>query len=552
MLLDLTIRDFVIVDRLELEFERGFGALTGETGAGKSILVDALSLALGERADAGVVRSGRDKAEIAATFAIDNLPEVRDWLAEQDFPADGGELVLRRLIDAGGRSRAYLNGSPATVQQLRAVGEYLVDIHGQHAHQSLLRPEAQRALLDAHGGHADLVRDVGAAWKAWRAAAAAQAAAEAGSAVAARERELLAWQVQELERLAPGAREWEELEAEQRRLAHAAQLIEGAEFALSVLAGDDESAIVGQLARVAERIRALATVDAELGPALELLQSAEAEISESLPLLRRYAGRVDLDPARLREVENRMTAVLDLARKYRVEAHALPELLATSRARLAGLEAAADGAALAERAGRAEAHYRALATRLSSARAAVAAELGEAVSAQMRDLALGNGRFSVALLANAGGGPQGLEHVEFQVAGLAGSTPRPLAKVVSGGELSRISLALQVVTARHARVPTLIFDEVDVGIGGGVAEIVGRLLHALGRERQVLCVTHLPQVAARADWHWQVRKEGEGETVTSRITALSAAARIEEVARMLGGVDITATTREHARELLKG
>ena len=552
MLLSLTIRDFVIVDRLELEFERGFGALTGETGAGKSILVDALSLALGERADAGVVRGGRDKAEIAATFAIDKLPEVRAWLAEQDFPADADELVLRRLIDAGGRSRAYLNGSSATLQQLRAVGEYLVDIHGQHAHQSLLRPEAQRALLDAHGGHCEMLREVGAAWKDWRAAVAAQAAAEAGSAAAARERELLAWQVEELERLAPGAREWEELEAEQRRLAHAAQLIEGAEFALASLAGDDESAIVGRLARVAERIRTLAAVDAELAPALELLQSAEAEISELLPLLRRYAGRVDLDPARLAEVESRMTAMLDLARKYRVEPHALAELLATSRARLAALEAAIDSAALAERARLAEARYRAAASRLASARAAVAAELGEAVSAQMRDLALGNGRFSVALPPIEGGGPHGLEQVEFQVAGLAGSAPRPLAKVVSGGELSRISLALQVVTARHARVPTLIFDEVDVGIGGGVAEIVGRLLHALGVERQVLCVTHLPQVAARADWHWQVRKEGEGETVTSRITALSTEARIEEVARMLGGVDITATTREHARELLAG
>jgi DNA repair protein RecN (Recombination protein N) len=554
MLLRLSIRDFVIVDRLELEFGAGFGALTGETGAGKSILVDALALALGERADPGMVRRGKEKAEVAATFDISRLPTVAAWLAAQDLTEEGeSELILRRVVEAGGRSRAYINGRVATVQQLREAGEFLVDIHGQHAHQSLLRADAQRELLDAHGGFGDLAKEVAVAWKNWRELAKTLAAAEAGSVARAEERDMLAWQLRELTELDFKPGEWPELEAEQRRLAHAANLIEGAQYALSLLS-EGEGACESLLNRASERMADMAQVDEELAEGSAVLQSAQAEISEVVSLLRRYADRVEQDPDRLREVEARQEAILTLARKHRVEPDDLPHVLTRLRERHTELEAAADVEALGARAKAAEAVYAKLAGRLSAGRRKVAARLAAAVSEQMRQLALASGRFEIALTPlpeGSAGSANGGEQVAFLIAGLAADEARPLAKVASGGELSRISLALQVVASQTARVPTLIFDEVDVGIGGGVAEIVGRLLRGLGETRQVLCVTHLPQVAARADWHWQVSKSVENEAISSRIETLDAEGRVEEVARMLGGVEITATTRQHARELLQ-
>ncbi|MCL2345861.1 MAG: DNA repair protein RecN [Desulfobulbus sp.] len=553
MLHRLSIRDFVIVDRLELDFAAGFGALTGETGAGKSILIDALALALGERTDASVVRAGCDKAEISAGFAIDKLPEVRAWLAANDLDADD-ELLLRRVVDVGGRSRAWINGSPATVQQLREVGEWLVDIHGQHAHQSLLRADAQRALLDAHAGLLPLAADVAAAFRAWRAAEQALAEAGAGAEAVQREREQLEWQARELESLAFSGAEWEELELEHRRLGHAASLMAGAQFALAALA-DDDNACERQVDSVAARLSTLAEYDPALGDVAALLQSVQAELADAVSTLRRYGDRVDLDPARLTEVERRIDAVLAAARKYRVQPAELPGLLAGWQQRLATLEAASDLAALTASATQTRAAYQAKAERLSTGRKKAAAEMSEAVSAVMRQLALSSGRFEVALTPVDGavkGAAYGLEQVEFRIAGLAGNEAKPLARVASGGELSRISLAIQVLTSRSASVPTLIFDEVDVGIGGGVAEIVGRLLHELGGERQVLCVTHLPQVAARADWQWQVSKTQRDGAALSAILPLDAAGRVEEIARMLGGVDITDITRQHARELLGG
>lgn len=548
MLRHLTIRDFVIVDRLELDFEAGFGALTGETGAGKSILVDALALALGERADAGVVRSGRDKAEVAATFDIAHRPAVREWLAAADLEADD-ELLLRRVIDAGGRSRAYINGSAATVQQLREVAESLVDIHGQHAHQSLLRTDAQRALLDAHAGLVDVAREVAVAFRSWRDAQHNLAVAAAGGEALAREREQLEWQVREVEGLAFSSEEWGELEAEHRRLAHAAGLMDGAQFALAALA-DGDAACAGQVDAVAARLDDLAAYDPALQEVAALLQSVQAELSEAVSSLRRYSDRVDLDPARLAEVEQRLDAIHACARKYRVQPEELPAVLAGWQARLAALNETADLAALEARVEAACSDFTRWAAVLSEGRRQASGSLAEQVTELMRQLALATGRFEVALLPLAGGAAYGMEQVEFRVAGLAGSEAKPLAKVVSGGELSRISLAIQVVTSRSASVPTLIFDEVDVGIGGGVAEIVGRLLHELGRERQVLCVTHLPQVAARADWQWLVSKSiVEGATL-SRIERLDDEGRVGEIARMLGGVEITELTRRHARELL--
>ncbi len=547
MLRHLALRDFVIVSRLELDFALGFGTLTGETGAGKSILVDAIGLVLGERADAGVVRAGCERAEISAGFDVAALPEVRRWLVANDLAGDD-ELLLRRVIDAGGRSRAYINGSQATAQQLREVGEALVDIHGQHAHQSLLRPAAQRDLLDAHAGQTALAGETAAAFRAWRDALAALDGAAAGSAALAEEKERLEWQLRDAESLAFSVAEWGELEAEHKRLAHAAGLLEGAHYALAVLADGDE-ACQGRLGAIATRLADLAGYDNDLNDVAALLASVEAEVAEAASSLRRYADRFDLDPGRLAEVEGRIDAILTFARRLRVRPEDLPEHFAALRRRRDELGEAVDLAALEARVEERRTAYFALAARLSRGRQQAAAELGHAVTALMGELALATGRLEIALDAQEPAA-HGLEQVEFRVAGLAASEPRPLARVASGGELSRISLAIQVITSRSASVPTLIFDEVDVGIGGGVAEIVGRLLAELGRERQVLCVTHLPQVAARADWQWQVNKSARDGTVESRIAELDQEGRVGEIARMLGGVEITEITRRHARELL--
>ena len=549
MLRHLTLSNFVIVDRLELEFLTGFGALTGETGAGKSILIDALALTLGERADAGVVRSGCDKAEVAATFDVAGLPEVRSWLTANDLDGDD-ELLLRRVVDVGGRSRAYINGSPATVQQLREVGEWLVDIHGQHAHQSLLRPDAQRQLLDSHAGLTGLVREVGVTFRAWREAEQDMRVASAGADALLREREQLEWQVRELDTLAFAVDEWAELEIEHRRLGHAASLIEGAQFALTVLA-DDDAACERQVASVASRLDSLGEYDPALLEVVALVQSVQAELSEAVSTLRRYVDRVDVDPARLAVVERRIEAVLSLARKNRVQPEALPGLLEGWQRRLAALEASTDLAALAVRVASARAEYTVKAVEVSTGRRQAAEAMGKAVSEVMHQLALSSSRFEVALLPNENGAVYGQEQVEFRIGGLTGNEAKSLAKVASGGELSRISLAIQVLTSRSASVPTLIFDEVDVGIGGGVAEIVGRLLHELGSERQVLCVTHLPQVAAQANWQWQVSKATRDGVTLSSIQPLDANGRVQEIARMLGGVDITEITLQHASELLR-
>jgi len=549
MLRYLTIRDFVIVDRLALEFSAGFGALTGETGAGKSILIDALALTLGERADAGVVRSACEKAEVAATFDVTALPQVREWLSANDLEGDG-ELILRRVVDAGGRSRAYINGSPATAQQLREVGEWLVDIHGQHAHQSLLRADAQRTLLDSHAGLCGLASEVAVAFRNWREAEQALRAASEGADALQREREQLEWQIREVDALAFAEDEWATLDVELRRLGHAANLIEGAQYSISLLA-DNDAACERQIDRVATRLANLAEYDPALGEVAELVQSAQAELSDAVSTLRRYVDRVDLDPARLAEVERRMEAVMASARKYRVQPPELPGLLAGWRQRLAALEAAADLAALQTRVASYNKEYRRKAGELSQGRQKAAAEMGTAVSDVMRQLALSSGRFEVALLPVENGAAYGLEQIEFRIAGLAGNEAKSIAKVASGGELSRISLAIQVLTSRSASVPTLIFDEVDVGIGGGVAEIVGRLLRELGSERQVLCVTHLPQVAAQANWQWQVSKTSRDGVTLSAIQPLDDEGRVQEIARMLGGVEITTITLQHASELLQ-
>jgi DNA repair protein RecN (Recombination protein N) len=549
MLFGLTIRDFAIVDSLELVFSPGFTALTGETGAGKSILIDALALALGERAEAEQVRSGCERADVTAEFAVDSIEDVQRWLGEQALEGDPGRLLLRRVVDRGGRSRAFINGHAATLNQLREIGDRLVDIHGQHTHQSLLRPAMQRQVLDAHAGLAALAREVAEAYRAWQHLAKARLEHETHAAVRNAEREQVAWQAGELAKLGLGPGEWETVQAEHSRLAHAASLIEGAQGALDALSESDAAAL-GSLSGALSRLRPLVAYDSGLADVLAMLESAEAQAREAAHALRHYAGRVELDPQRLRGAEQRLDAIHGTARKYRVKPEALPELLAGLQARLRELEIASDLGTLSKQEQAALAHYQGRARMLSAERKKAAARLSKEVSAAMKELAMTGGCFEVALRALPEGSTAGNEEVEFLVAANAGTEPRPLVKVVSGGELSRISLAIQVITSKAAAVPTLIFDEVDAGIGGAVAEVVGKKLHALGGGRQVLCVTHLPQVAAQAAQQWSVEKALEGGTVTSRVRRLDGRFRIEEIARMLGGVEVTATTRKHAAEML--
>ena len=547
MLLRLLIRDFVIVDRLELEFNQGFGALTGETGAGKSILVDALALALGERADASVVRVACERAEVSAEFAVAKASALEAWLVEHDF--DSHECLLRRVVDNGGRSRAYINGAPATLGQLREIGDFLADIHGQNAHHSLLRSDAQRALLDTHAGAAMLVREVGLAHMAWRLAREALSAAEQDVAATTRERELLEWQVNELAALAFATDEWQETEAEHRRLANAASLIDGARSALAALDEGDAAALPA-LQHASAGLNHLTAFDPTLADTAQLFEGALIQLDELVLALRRYQDKLELDPARLTELDVRIDAVTQMARKHRVPADELPAVLARLRARFDELSLRADPAALAARERASHAAYHELAKKLSAVRVKAAKALSAAVTGGMQELAMVGGRFEIALTALPEGAAFGLESVDFLVSANVGQPLRPLAKVASGGELSRIGLALQVIASAANQAGTLIFDEVDVGIGGRVAEIVGRMLKQLGSSRQVLCVTHLPQVAAQADWQWSIAKITQAGVTATTVSVLDGNGRIAEIARMLGGEKITETTRKHAAEML--
>ena len=550
MLRALNIRDFVIVDRMDLEFDGGFTVLTGETGAGKSILVDALAMVLGERGDAGIVRQGAEKCEISAEFEIAGLAPLQRWFVDNDLAGDGDASLLRRVIDSGGRSRAFINGRAVTLAQLREAGEHLVDIHGQHEHQSLLRAAAQRGLLDAYAGLGDAVGAVAAAWQRRQNLRQQLAALETNAEAFAAEREQLEWQVRELEALKFDPGEWQELLAEHARLAHAQSLIEGAQVAMDTLSEGDNSSVT-QLAAAASRLGNLLEYDTRLREIIDIVASAQAQAQEAVYMLRDYQQRLELDPQRLREAEQRLDAVHTSARKYRVTPETLPAALARARQRLDELGGSGDVETVRTREAEAHQAYLAEAKKLSAGRGKAAKKLAEKVTAAMQTLALAGARFEIALNPLAEGNASGLEQIEFLVATHQGIAPRPLAKVASGGELSRISLAIQTVTSEVAQVPTLIFDEVDAGIGGRVAEIVGRMLKNLGKKHQVMCVTHLPQVAASADQQWQITKTAANGKVLSHATVLDAKQRVEEIARMLGGVKITETTRRHAAEMLK-
>ncbi|MFO0232923.1 MAG: DNA repair protein RecN [Burkholderiales bacterium] len=546
MLTALRLRDFVIVEAVELEFGPGFTVLSGETGAGKSILIDALGLALGARADSGVVREGAPRADIVAEFYTDARLDA--WLAERDLAGDPGAVLMRRVVEADGRSRALVNGHPATGAQLREIGASLVEVHGKHASQSLLRPDGQRGLLDRYAGAASELVALAQAHAAWRGLDKELERARTGERERVLERERLQWQADALAQVAPVPGEWDELAAEQKRLANAASLIEGARGLADALS-DGDDAIADRLHAIQQKLKPLAAVDASLAPVLELLETAAIQAGEAGSTLCAYADRVDLDPARLAEVEARIGVLYAAGRKFRLPPERLGDELASLRTRLEALVRAQDVEALEHRVEAARADYEKLASALSKRRAKAATTLSKGVSDRIGRLGMQGGRLEIAL-ERGEPASHGIDRVEFRVAGHAGATPRALGKVASGGELSRISLAISELAAEANPVPTLIFDEADSGVGGAVAEVIGELMRRLGESRQVLCVTHLPQVAAKANQHFSVSKQQDAGRTTSLIEQLDRGRRVEEIARMLGGVAITATTRKHARELL--
>lgn len=549
MLRALSIKDFVIVDRLELEFDAGLTVLTGETGAGKSILIDALSLALGERGESGVVRNGCEKAEISAEFDVADLPDLQQWLQDCEL-ADGHACLLRRVIYQDGRSRGFINGATATMQQLREVGDLLVDIYSQHAHHSLLKPATQRSLLDEVGGSATQAAQVAVAYQQWYTLHERRIEMERNASAYAEELALLRDQVRELAQLNVSAEEWEILQQEHSRLSHAASLISGSEQCRELLA-EGEVAALRQIVLAQHQLQELAEYDPGMQEALDSLDNAVIQLEEADRFLKKYLNRAELDPERLNEVESRIQAIHAMARKHRVRPEELPELLQRWQARMAELDGVGDDGTLVRQESAAREQYQQLASVLSAMRKKAATQLGQQVTAEMQHLALSGGKLEVALNALDEGTAHGLEQVELLVAGHAGMEPKPLSKVASGGELSRISLALRVVTAQQGVTPTMIFDEVDVGIGGGVAEIVGQLLQRLGTSRQVLVITHLPQVAAQGLQHLRVSKSTQDGQTLSHIEPLTQDKRVEEIARMLGGVEITETTRKHAMEMLE-
>jgi len=553
MLCSLSIRDFVIVDELDIDLEKGFTVLTGETGAGKSILLDALSLVLGERADPSQIREGKQKSEISAIFSLSGKLQqsINTWLENEGFTAedDGLTLILKRVIDSGGRSRSFINGGTATLAQLKDLGDQLVDIHGQHAHQLLLKSGAQRDLLDNQANLGELGQQVAQLFHQWDAARKQLENAQKAGENLQREQERLTWQLEELDALAPKEGEWAEVEIEHARLANAAKLIEGSQTALQLIETQEGNA-EELLAKAFGEIEDLARLDSNLEDAKIAIESAQIQLSEAGHSLNRYLQKIDVDPERLAEVEERLKALYAAAKKFKVSPEELHLTWQDIQEKVTAIKDAQDLEALESTVKVAYAAYLKDAKALSAQRAKAAKALEIAVTAAMQDLSMAGGKFAIELIKLPNETSRGLEQVEFLVAGHPGVSPKPLSKVASGGELARISLAISVITSEHSQVPTLIFDEVDSGIGGAVAETVGKRLKELGQLHQVLCVTHLAQVAAQGHQHWKVEKNSIHGITTSSITSLNRNDRVEEIARMLGGTEITDTTKRHARELL--
>jgi DNA repair protein RecN (Recombination protein N) len=546
MLRTLSIRDFVIVDQLELDFEGGFTVFSGETGAGKSILVDALAVVLGGRAEAIMVREGASRADLSARCEINE--DVRAWLVEQSIDCDEDDVLLRRVIDTQGRSKNWINGTSVTLAQLRECAESLIDIYGQHAHQALLKRQAQRSLLDAQAGLSARVRELGELMSAWRDASARRERAEHDQRGVSERRDLLSSQLDELERLDCKPSEWQDIAAEHTRLSHAASLIEAAHAAVDLLQESD-GALLTRLSPMISRLSQLEAHDERLKPVVEVLEPARIQLQEAVYALNHYLDHLELDPARLAHIEARLDAIHSLARKLRVAPEGLIELQTKLRVELDQLAASADLDGLKRTEETAKAAYHALAAEVRLRREQSAKELSAAVTQGMQMLSMQGGRFEVRV-EPAEPSASGTEQIEFFVAGHGGVEARPLARIASGGELARISLAISVIASTAQATPTVIFDEVDAGIGGAVAEVVGRLLRQLSADCQVLCVTHLPQVAARAQHHFVVSKQGSADKTASQVRQLSRSERVDELARMLGGIEITSTTRRHAKEML--
>ena len=543
----MVLRDFVIVRSLDLDLENGFTVLTGETGAGKSILIDALQLVLGARGDAGVVREGAQRCEISAEFLASGL--VRRWLDDNGFAAEEGEpLLLRRSIDTQGRSRAWINGSAATAGQLKALADELVDIHGQHAWQSLTRPDAVRQLLDDYAQIT--TTELRNLWNIWRDSLRSLEDARARQATLQQERERLQWQIGELDKLAPQPGEWEELNLQHGRLAHAQGLIDAAQSALHAL-DEGEPGATGLVSRAIQALQEQQHIEPRYGELAAVLQGALAQLEDACHDLQHHANHTEVDPAALEALDQRLGQWLSLSRRYRCAPEELPQRLAEWKQSLAELERSTDLDALQQ--GERAAHQALVraAKQVSKNRSAAAQRLSKAITEAMQGLGMAGGRFEVRLLPLDEPQAHGLENVEFLVAGHPGTTPRPVGKVASGGELSRIALAISVTTSQLGQAPTLIFDEVDSGIGGAVAQTVGQLMRQLGRDRQVLAVTHLPQVAACADHHLLVSKQQDAQGTASEVRVIDTDGRVRELARMLGGDRLSDTSLAHAREMLQ-
>jgi DNA repair protein RecN (Recombination protein N) len=554
MLVSMQVRNFAIVDRIAVEFDPGMTVLTGETGAGKSILVDALGLVLGERGNAQLVRSGAKRAEFSAEFNTSELPEVRRWLEEQSLDEDN-ECLLRRVINADGRSRAYINGNAVLVQQLKAVGELLVDIHGQHFHQSLARRPIQRDLLDHFGGLLDRRVETAAAFEEWQALAQRLQQLTDADVDRASRLDLLSFQLQELRSLDLGEGEAAALGTERQRLANSGRLAEGAATALAGLFDDDGGNANSLVADAARLIEGLVEYDTELRAVVEMLESAAIQIAEAADTLRRYGESIDMDPGRRDWVEERLDAIQTLSRKHRITVDTLHELQQKLETEFDELSNADErGRKLEQEVAAAREKFLALAETLSGKRHKAASRLSVAVTEAMHGLGMPGGEFEVRVetVGEHAARPHGMDTIEFQITANPGQPMMPLSKVASGGELSRMSLAIQVIASDGSAIPTMVFDEVDSGVGGGVAEMVGRRLAELGASRQVLCVTHLAQVANLAAQHFRVSKVTDGKATRTSVQPLGKEARIEELARMLGGVEITTKTLEHAAEMLAG
>ena len=540
----ISLRDFVIVRQLELEFGAGFTVLSGETGAGKSILIDALQLVLGARADASVVREGAARSELCAEFSTP--AHLHPWLQDNGFDA-ADDLLLKRSIDAQGKSRAWINGSPATATQLREIGDQLLDIHGQHAWQSLTRPSAVRELLDAYAQIP--TQALQTLWNDWRQSLQTLEHARSAQDQLQQERERLSWQIGEVDKLAPGVDEWEELNAQHTRLSHAQTLLDAAQTALTHL--QEEDAAHSHLAQAVKALQEQANIEAEFQQLSDQLGSALAQAEDAAHSLQAWLRRADLDPQGLADIDARMGLWVGLSRRYKRTPQELPALYHGWQQELVKLDAAVDLAALEAAEQKAKNAFMAEARKRSQARQKAAPKLAASITQAMQNLGMQGGQFQVQLQALDEPASHGLEEVQFLVAGHAGSTPRPVGKVASGGELSRIALAIAVTTSQLGTAQTLIFDEVDAGVGGAVAETVGRLMKQLGKDRQVLAVTHLPQVAACADHHWVVSKHADKEGVASQVMPATGEQRVAEIARMLGGERLSDTTHAHAREMLQ-